>query len=90
MMTTATIILVLIAANINALGTLLLVKFKVISQKKAFSYFTWVLFILFIGLYFKLFGDKVDIDRYEIWLICVIGYSIVFGPEDWGMYDQNN
>jgi hypothetical protein len=90
MMTTATIILVLIAANINALGTLLLVKFKVISQKKAFSYFTWVLFIFFIGLYFKLFGEKVDIDRSEIWLICVIGYSIVFGPEDWGMYDQNN
>ncbi|ELY5696538.1 hypothetical protein [Acinetobacter baumannii] len=90
MMTTATIILVLIAANINALGTLLLVKFKVISQKKAFSYFTWMLFIFFIGLYFKLFGDKVDIDRSEIWLMCVIGYSIVFGPEDWGMYDQNN
>lgn len=36
MMTTATIILVLIAANINALGTLLLAKFKVISQKKHF------------------------------------------------------
>ncbi len=36
MMTTATIILVLVAANINALGTLLLVKFKVISQKKHF------------------------------------------------------
>lgn len=89
-MTTATIILVLIAANIAALGTLLLVKFKVIGQKKAFSYFTWVLFIFFIGLYFKLFGDKVDIDRSEIWLIFVIGYSIVFGPEDWGMYDQNN
>ncbi|WP_151748958.1 hypothetical protein [Acinetobacter oleivorans] len=70
--------------------TFLLIKLKCISKKKAFSYFTWMFFILSIGLYFKLFGNQNYKDLSDIWLIFAMSYSFVFGPEDWGMYDQNN
>ncbi|EXG31438.1 hypothetical protein J733_2035 [Acinetobacter sp. 263903-2] len=37
-----------------------------------------------------MFGDQHYKDLSDIWFICAMGYTIVFGPEDWGMYDQNN
>ncbi|MDO7196389.1 hypothetical protein Q5M45_03020 [Acinetobacter pittii] len=70
--------------------TLLMLKMKCISKKKAFSYFTWLFFIFVGGLYFKLFGDQHYKDLSDIWFICAMGYTIVYGAEDWGMYDQNN
>lgn len=70
--------------------TLLMLKMKCISKKKAFSYFTWLFFIFAVGLYFKLFGNQHYKDLSDVWFICAMGYTIVYGAEDWGMYDQNN
>lgn len=90
MITAAIILSLVFMIFISGALTLLMLKMKCISKKKSFSYFTWLFFIFAVGLYFKLFGNQHFKDLSDVWFIFAMGYSIVYGPEDWGMYDQNS